>query len=436
MQTVSQGIGKMTFLYNIFFLLGWVMVFPFLAIRALRLEHGHTTMLKRLCPYFRIPGFPRRPIWIHALSVGEVLSAVTLIKAIKACHCDRPIVCSVSTYGGHQIANRALAKEADFIFFFPYDFLWNIRHLVRRIDPLVLLLVEGDIWPNCLYEMARQGVPAILVNGRLSPRSYMNYKRISFFMRSVFSNISFICAQTELDAKRFVAIGAPKDKVEVTGNLKFDYKLTPLSEEEISALRMSMGIDPRVRVLLAGSTHEGEEKVLLNAFKVLKKSFSDLVLVVVPRDPARAHSIQQMFGRAGCSAFLKTELEKMDRPLAPDAIIVDTMGELRQLYAIADVVFVGKSLVNLGGQNPLEPAAFKKPILFGPYMFNFELVAETLIHHGAAVQVANEKELMEQVKSLLLDAERCDMMGMRAYEVLGMNRGAVDKTLQVVEGFL
>jgi 3-deoxy-D-manno-octulosonic-acid transferase len=199
---------------------------------------------------------------------------------------------------------------------------------------------------------------------------------------------------------------------------------------------MSMGIDSRVRVLLAGSTHEGEEKVLLNAFKVLKKSFSDLVLVVVPRDPVRAHSIQQMFGRAGCSAFLKTELEKMDRPLAPDAIIVDTMGELRQLYAIADVVFVGKSLVNLGGQNPLEPAAFKKPILFGPYMFNFELVAEMLIHHGAAVQVANEKELMEQVKSLLLDAERFDMMGMRAYEVLGMNRGAVDKTLQVVEGFL
>jgi 3-deoxy-D-manno-octulosonic-acid transferase len=255
-------------------------------------------------------------------------------------------------------------------------------------------------------------------------------------MGNIFSSISAICAQTEMDAQRFVAIGARKDKVEVTGNLKFDYKLMRLSGGEISRLRASMGIGPGVSVFLAGSTHEGEEKILLKCFMVLKKSFADLILVVVPRDPTRAYRTQQMFERAGCPASLKSELDEMDGHDASHAIVVDTMGELRQLYAIADVVFVGKSLVNLGGQNPLEPAAFKKPILFGPHMFNFELVAEMLIQQGGAVEVANEKELMEQVKSLLLDSKRCETMGMKAYEVLGMNRGAVEKTLNVVERFL
>jgi 3-deoxy-D-manno-octulosonic-acid transferase len=168
----------------------------------------------------------------------------------------------------------------------------------------------------------------------------------------------------------------------------------------------------------------------------LKKIFSDLVLVVVPRDPKRALGIQQMFAQAGCQALLKTELDTMDKPCASEAIIVDTMGELGRLYAIADVVFVGKSLVNLGGQNPLEPAAFKKPILFGPHMFNFALIAHMLIEQGGAVRVADEKDLLTAVKSLLLDSERSKEIGMRAYEVLCGNRGAVKKTLNVIQRFL
>ncbi len=411
-------------------------MFPFFAIRALRLKQGHVTILKRLYSRVDMPQFPRRPIWIHALSVGEVLSSVMLVAAIKGRYGDRPLVCSVSTQSGYKMATKFLAKEMDFIFFFPYDFVWSVRSLVRRVDPLLFLLVETDLWPNCLHEIGRHGASIILVNGRLSPRSYRNYKRVSFFMKSVLSSISVICAQTEMDAKRFVAIGAREDKVKVTGNLKFDHKLSPLSEEEIREQRASMGIGPRMRVFLGGSTHEGEEKILLNAYTALKKMFSDLVLVVVPRDPTRALSIQQMFAQAGCPAFLKTELDEMDTPCASEAIIVDTMGELRRLYAIADVVFVGKSLVNLGGQNPLEPAAFKKPILFGPHMFNFELVAHMLIQQGGAVRVANEKELLAEVKSLLLDSEHSKAVGMKAYEVLCGNQGAVEKTLDVMQRFL
>jgi 3-deoxy-D-manno-octulosonic-acid transferase len=363
------------FLYNMLFLPASVIVSPFFLIRTLRIEQGHVTMLKRLCPRIDMPRFPKRPIWIHALSVGEVLSSVNLVAAIKERYGDRPLVCSVSTQSGYEVATKSLAKETDVIFFFPYDFVWSVRALVRRVDPLLFLLVETDLWPNCLHEIQRHGAPILLVNGRLSPSSYRNYRSVSFFMKSVLSSISAICVQTEMDAKRFVAIGGAEDKVIVTGNLKFDHKLSPLSEEEIRELRVSMGISPRIRVFLAGSTHEGEEKILLNVYTVLKRIFSDLVLVVVPRDPKRALSIHQMFARADCSVFLKAELDEMDTPCASEVIIVDTMGELRQLYAIADVVFVGKSLVKLGGQNPLEPAAFKKPILFGPHMFNFELVA-------------------------------------------------------------
>lgn len=426
----------MIFLYNMLFSLAGVVMLPFFAVRALRVEQGHVTILKRLYPHVDMPQFPRKPIWIHALSVGEVLSSVMLVAAIKERYGDRPLVCSVSTQSGYEMATKSLAKETDFIFFLPYDFVWNLRSVVRRVDPLLFLLVETDLWPNCLDEIGRHGVPIILVNGRLSPRSYKNYRRVSFFMKSVLSNISAICTQSEIDAKRFVAIGASEDKVIVTGNLKFDHKLSPLSEAEVKERRASMGIGPRVRVLLAGSTHEGEEKILLNAYMVLKKIFSDLVLVVVPRDPKRALGIHQMFLQAGCQAFLKTELDTMDTPRPSEAIIVDTMGELGRLYGIADVVFVGKSLVNLGGQNPLEPAAFKKPILFGPHMFNFALIAHMLIERGGAVRVANEKDLLTAVKSLLLDSERSKEMGVKAYEVLCGNRGAVEKTLNVIQRFL
>jgi len=423
----------MMLLYNIVFLLGGVLSLPLIIAKVLTSDKRRKTVLNRLGSK-AFDGVEReKPVWIHALSVGEVLAAVHLAKKIGP---NRSVLLSVSTLTGHETAKRLLNGSVASIVFFPYDLIWSVRKAIRAVDPSVCVLVESDIWPNFIHEAQRREIPVILANGRISPRSFRGYRRLSFFMKPVFSSISAICAQTETDAKRFIAIGARKDRVKVTGNLKFDCKLMHLSGREISRLRASMGIGPRVSVLLAGSTHEGEEKILLKCFMVLKKSFSDLILVVVPRDPTRAYRIQQMFERAGCPASLKSELDETDGHDAPHAIVVDTMGELRQLYAIADIVFVGKSLVNLGGQNPLEPAAFKKPIIFGPHMFNFELVAEMLIQQGGAVEVANEKELMEQVKSLLLDSTRCETMGMKAYEVLGMNRGAVEKTLNVVERFL
>lgn len=409
---------------------------PFFVVKALTLEKRRATVLKRLCPSFQMPRFRRRPIWIHTLSVGEVLSAITLITVIKEKYPDRALVCSVSTQSGYQVATKSLSQKADLVFFFPYDFVWVVRHVIRRVNPLLFLLVETDLWPNFLHEMARYGVPAILVNGRISPNSYARYKRLSFFVKRLFSSFACCCMQTDTDAKRIISLGAAKEKVEITGNIKFDQPLIPARDEEANRIGTSLKIRRNAKVFLAGSTHEGEEEILLWCFEALRKSFHSLVLVIVPRDPYRAGSVQRMFRKAGLLAHLKTELDKMDAGIIPEAIIVDTIGELRRLYAIADVVYVGKSLVNLGGQNPLEPAAFKKPILFGPYMFNFALIAEMLVREGGAIQVTNKNSLLEEAGALLGDIERSHLIGERAYKVFCMNQGAVARVLGVVERFL
>jgi 3-deoxy-D-manno-octulosonic-acid transferase len=346
------------------------------------------------------------------------------------------MVLSASTLTGYQMARKLAGSTVASIVFFPYDLTWSVRKALRAVRPLVFVLVESDVWPNFLHEANRLRVPLILANGRISPRSFQGYKKISFFMKPVFSKFSAVCAQTEMDAERFVAIGAHKDRVAVTGNLKFDYEPEVWSDREIIELRRSMGVAAGARVLLAGSTHAGEEKTLLDSFRALKSRFSDLVLVAVPRDPGRARNVQKMFSKGGFPASMKTELDETDTPRPSDVIVVDTMGELRRLYAMADVVFVGKSLVNLGGQNPLEPAACKKPIVFGPHMFNFALVARMLVEQGGAIEVANQTQLVKQVEMLLRDAKRRETVGAKAYQVLCKNQGAVEKTLDIVQRFL
>ena len=255
-------------------------------------------------------------------------------------------------------------------------------------------------------------------------------------MGLVFLNMSSICAQTELDAERFMSVGAPSDLVFVTGNIKFDQPLEPVSDDEARQLRASLKIKSTDAVFLAGSTHEGEEEILLRVFERLKKNFPALVLVLAPRHPDRSGGIKEMFHKAGLVTLLRTELNKMSRHIEPEVVIVDTIGELRRMYAAADVVFVGKSLVNLGGQNPLEPAALGKAMLFGPHMFNFERIAQMLVQKGGAVEVAGEESLLERTKQLLADSGHRETMGKRAHDVFLANRGAVERTMQVLERFL
>jgi len=423
-------------LYNICLLAGILLALPVIVVKVLTGKKKGRTFFQRLGVQ-RFTHLPvTRPVWVHALSVGEVLASAPLVKKIRKTHSHMPVVLSVSTLTGYKIAKKMLEADVDQILYFPYDLVWSVRRIIRSINPAIFILVESDIWPNFMYEMNRRHIPFVLVNGRISPRSFSGYGYLSFFMRHVFSNVSSICSQTDMDAKRFVAIGAPPEKIHVTGNMKFDQAPVFASSKEISEMRASMGITPVAKVLVAGSTHEGEEAAVLRCFRVLKRNFPDLVLVLVPRDPGRAKRIQAILSQTGCIAPLRTQLAKMDVRSMPEVVIVDTMGELRRLYAIADVVFVGKSLVDLGGQNPLEPAALRKPILFGPYMFNFKSISGQLVQQGGALQVVNEADLLHQLDALLADAGKSKAMGMEAYRVFQMNRGAVDKTLRVIEEFL
>jgi 3-deoxy-D-manno-octulosonic-acid transferase len=342
----------------------------------------------------------------------------------------------VSTIAGHEVAEKSLQPYVAGLFFLPYDFIWSVRKVIRSVKPALFILVESDIWPNFSYEMKRQGVPFVLVNARMSPKSFRGYRRFSFFLKHMFSNLSSICTQTGKHASMFVAVGVAPDKVYVTGNMKFDQPAVSLTNEEIGTLRTSMKIRPNDTVFVAGSTHEGEEEILLHCLSRLRETLPRLVLVVAPRNTGRAAEIERMFLQAGFLVSLKTELARMEEDCAPDVVILDTLGELRHVYALADVVFVGKSMVPLGGQNPIEPAAWGKPILFGPHMFNFDLAAETLLREGGAFEVANNAELCKQVNRLLLDSRYRNNMGANAFEVFRMNQGATEKTLEVIEDFL
>ena len=375
-----------------------------------------------------------RPIWIHALSVGEVLSAVPLVKELKSCFKHQDIVFSASTKTGFEIANNLLKESVNSIFFFPYDLLISVKHIAAKVEPAIVIIVESDIWPNFLFEMKRRNVPVILVNARLSKKSYFGYKRFLFFSKRLFLSFSKICVQSSEDAHRFRLLGIPPGRITITGNIKFDQQYDFAGREEIEKLRQSLLIKPSQKILLAGSTHYGEEAILLNAFSRLKKKYPDLILIIVPRNPDRARSVCRICKSAGLFAVTMSELE--EKKPGPDVIVVDRIGILKMLYATADIAFVGGSLVRSGGHNPLEPAAFSRPIIFGPDMSDFADISNMLIRSGGAISVQDAEGIYNIVSELLTDNQKAGEMGSMAFKVFNANKGAVKKTLNIIEDII
>jgi 3-deoxy-D-manno-octulosonic-acid transferase len=422
-------------LYNFLLVVAMVLSLPMTIVTALIFEKRQKTVLKRLGIGFCPNRFPRRPIWLHAISVGEILSAVPLAQSLKNRFPDHPLVVSASTHTGLEIAKKRLSNICEAIFLFPYDFIWSVKKMIHGIDPAIFILFESDIWPNFLFEMKKRGTPALFVNGRISPRSFKRYKKISFFMARVLSNFSSLCIQTQKDADRFATIGAPQERIKVTGNIKFDLPPEIVPDIERIKLKKSLGIAESSPVLLAGSTHTGEEKLLTPCLKALKQRFPELVILIVPRHPERAASIKRLLGEAGLASTLKTALKPRpgEHNNDPGIIIVDTIGELRRLYAIADTVFVGGSLIKHGGHNPIEPAMFRKPILFGPHMHNFEWIANNLVRSKGAIMVKDITDFLKAAIRFLTDPKEAKTVGEEAYSVLQNNRGALEKTLRVIE---
>jgi len=431
-------------LYNMLLVVGMAFGFPFVFLAVFMNRKRQKAILSRMglakLPvkiHERISSHVnRKPIWIHALSVGEVRSAVSLIGGIKNHFTHHPILFSVSTPSGFDIAHELLKKAVEGIFYFPYDLPCLVKRSIEQIDPLSVIIVESDVWPNFLKEVKKKNISLILSNARMSDRSFRRYQILPYAAQFMYSFFSAICVQSERDAQRFLDLKISKDKIIATGNVKFDRSDALVSDLEAAEMKKAILLSSEMRVFLAGSTHQGEEEIILDSFLRLKKSHPELVILMAPRDPTRTERISQMARLAGLKEMRRSAVDPAKNTDRWDVMVIDTLGELSRLYAIADIAFVGGSLVKEGGHNPLEPAAYGKPILFGPDMSDFKAISDMLIHGCGAIKVNSTDTLYEVVDRLLKHPDQAQTMGAQAFQIFSENKGAVEHTLKVLERFI
>jgi len=374
-------------------------------------------------------------LWFHAASVGEVQGVRPLIAKLHTCVPELPIVLSVFTPVGKHIAQRII-PEAVGIFVLPLDLPWLMRRMMRCLRPCALIVQETELWPNLFHAAARQHIPVVLVNGRLSPRAFRRYQWIRPLMRRVLADVTLCLVQSAEGASRFQHLGMDARRLEVTGNTNIDRALLATAQ-----LNHTHPLAPLVigrRLLVAGSTHEGEESVLLAVYRRLYVHYPDLLLVLAPRHLERVETVVRHVQAHDCRAVRRSQCEDVQAvDLAGATVIVlDTMGELATLYSLCTVAFIGGSLVPIGGHNALEPAVFAKPLLFGPYMHHFPELAALLRHAGGAVQVQGEEELYERLVYLLTHPEAGNTMGQCALAALAAKRGALERTSTAIKTLL
>lgn len=375
-----------------------------------------------------------RPVWIHAVSVGEVGAASILAKSWTTRWPTLPLVVSTVTGTGREVARRSLPQAAAVVYF-PIDLPFAVHRALRTVQPCLILLTETEIWPNFLRACADSKIPVAIINGRLSERSFSRYRLARPFIRRVLQRIDLFCMQTDADAKRILALGANPGRVHVVGNLKFDAVLHADTSSLAQQWRRELQIDARQPVVVAGSTHAGEEEVILQAFRRLRGEFPDLLLILAPRHPERIAHVETVVSDHGFTAVRRSALPQ-GRHGAKEVILVDTVGELSALYAVGNIAFVGGSLVPRGGQNLLEPALHGRPVLFGPHMENFVEASTYFVRRGAAIQVSDAADVVRQLARLLRDPAARDTMGRAAMAALASHRGACERTVTLLERFV
>jgi 3-deoxy-D-manno-octulosonic-acid transferase len=369
-------------------------------------------------------------IWIHAVSVGEVLVARGLVPALKARFPSLRVIVSTTTPTGHAIARQSLV--ADGVFYNPLDLRGPVRRVLAGLDPKLLVLVETELWPNLIHEAHRRGTRIAVANGRLSPRSFPRYRRARPLLARVLGEVDVFLMQGEAHAERARAIGAPAGRVRVTGNLKYD---APPPTTPSPAIRAILGDGGGASLWVAGSTMAGEEEAVLGALEEARRAVPGLRLLLAPRHPERAAEVAALADRAGYRVQRRSALAD-SQWREGDVLVLDTMGELAHAYAFATVVFVGGSLVPAGGHNVLEPAACGRAVVVGPHMENFQEIADEFRAAGALVQVATAADLGPAVARLLGSAADRERLGTRAKELLERNRGALATTVEALAGLV
>ncbi len=414
----------MHILYSVVLALGFVVGLPWFLwkgrssgkyVRTFRERMG------RLPVYLNLDG--DRSIWIHAVSVGEVLAARPLVPSLRARFPSHRIFLSTTTLTGNEVAKKSI-RGLDGLFFAPFDFPHAVRRALEVVNPSLLVLVETELWPNLIHEASRRGARVALVNGRISSRSFPRYKRMRHFLARVLSEIDLFLMQGETHAERIRAMAAPPERVQVTGNLKFDSVEAGRPPERL--VRLLHGGSPRP-LWVAGSTVGGEEELVLKAFHRVRERVPNARLMLAPRHPERFALVPGLVEAAGFRCLRRSALDPASWSDG-EVLLLDSLGELAQIYSLASVVFVGGSLVPSGGHNILEPAVAGKPVVVGPHMENFQEIADTFRAESAMLQVGSADELGREVSALMLDEPRRRDLGERARSLVGRNRGAVSRT--------
>jgi 3-deoxy-D-manno-octulosonic-acid transferase len=414
-------------LYSILLFLSLCIYTPIYYVRFKLLKKESLYLKERLGILIPEKAPQDRALWIHAVSVGEVLSLQNLIRRIKQTHPDWAVYFSTLTNTGMRIARETL-KEADCIFFVPLDFKCIVQKFFRVLSPHVFITAESEFWPNLIRIAKKETGGVLLVNGRISPRSYRRYRKIRALARRILENVDFFLVQTEEDKKKLEDIGVGEERIEAAGNLKSELDLPELSHSEIDELKKSVNLSTEKRVVVAGSIRKGEEEQIISAFSKVRKNAPNRALILAPRHPERAGEVDKVCQKYSLTARRKTGIKPGQDW---DVLILDTLGELSQFYALSDVAFVGGSLIPWGGHNLLEPAFYSKPIFFGPYMDNFSFLAETFVSSGAAKIIRGEEDLWNMF--LYDNDDRLLEMGKLARETLNALQGATERTLKHIE---
>jgi 3-deoxy-D-manno-octulosonic-acid transferase len=432
--------------YTLLIVAFFVVMSPYLLYQAVRYRK-YVVSLKQRMGYlpvsFNLDG--DESIWIHAVSVGEVLTARALLPELRERSPKLRLFLSTTTMTGQQIAAKNL-HFVDQVFYFPFDFGFVVRRTLRLVRPRLFIMMETEIWPNLLRACHRAGVKTALVNGRISSRSYPRYRLVRPFIRRVLAHVDRFCMQSDEAARRIIDLGAARDRVSVTGSLKFDSLEFPAAagQPDTGYRSQDRGRHRVLRyfrisadrpVVIAASTLKGEEEPVLEAFQRIRASMPNALLVIAPRKPERFDDAERLARAAGYTVARRSEL-RVDAEPRQQVVILDTIGELAQLFQIATAVFVGGSLVDAGGHNILEPAVFGKPIVFGPHMENFAEIARTFLDNGAAIQIHDARELEPVLVELLGDPVRRASLGAAARALVEANRGARGKSLAVLADLL
>jgi 3-deoxy-D-manno-octulosonic-acid transferase len=433
----------MYLLYSLLLTVGFLALLPWFAIDAFRTRKYITGLGQRLGKLPEIAHAERPLIWLHCVSVGETEAARPLVRALLDRFPSHRLVISTTTVTGQKIAKEAFGREAAAVFYFPIDWAWTVRRVLRTLQPAVVLIMETELWPHLLRECRRRAIPVALINGRISIKSFGRYKKIRPFIRGVLGHFSIALMQSEQDASRIVELGMPAERILMPGNLKFDSAESSIDESITANLRERFGFGQGALLIVAASTHDPEEQVVIDAFKQIKNSQPryQTRLLIAPRHPERFGEVASLLQASGLTWSRRSEATQAADRLS-EVVLLDTIGELRAIYPLADIAFVGGSIAEHGGHNVLEPAARGVCVVTGAHTHNFAAITRAMLREEAIVQLpkipASEAsvELGKTLHELLSNDSMRRDIGHRASVVCNRNRGATEQTLQTIASLL